>query len=100
MNDRVKKMINGDKKTIIECLSFSGAIFRMDAIACACIHHYKDDEIIKKIKELKNDTISLDGYSVSSFAHAALELLGIEKYTGNNYKVVNLIESNFDFMKP
>lgn len=95
----VAKMRVGEKEAIIGGLSHAGAIYRMNAIAFSSIHKIKDIEVQKMIKRLKDDETFLDGYSVSQFAVAALDIMNIEKYTGDNSNIKNLIASKFEFLR-
>ena len=98
-NSLVERMRTGEKQAIIEGLSHQGAIYRMNAISFSSICKIKDVEVEMRIKDLKDDDVMLDGYSVSDFAHAALELMEVETYTGNKPSVKDLIKSKFDFLK-
>lgn len=98
MNDLIHKMQKGDRDAIISGLSHKGAIFRMNAIGNAVIHGMNDTETIRTLVELKNDDVFLDGFTVGDFATAALDMLGVEKYSGNNRRMEELIDSRFDFL--
>ena len=98
MNELIEKMRSGNKAATIEGLFHGGAIFRMDAIGYSAIFHYDDTEIIARIRHLKDDLVTLDGYSVSDFAHAALDIMGVEPYCGDKITIKNLIELKFDFL--
>lgn len=98
-NSLIERMQRGEKQAIIEGLLHKGAIYRMNAISFSSICKLKDAEVETRIKDLKDDNIVLDGYSVSDFAHAALELMAVEIYTGNKPAVKELINSKFDFLK-
>lgn len=98
-NSLIERMRKGEKQAIIDGLSHSGAIYRMNAIAFSSLSRIKDAEVEKRIQELKEDDIILDGYSVSDFALAALDLMKVESYAGNKRSVKNLIDSKFDFLK-
>ena len=95
----IERMRNGDREAVIKCLSCQGAIYRMDAIAFASLNNMKDAEIIEKLMELKKGRVFLDGYTVGDFAVAALDNLGIEKYTGDDRRMKELIESGFAFLR-
>lgn len=97
-NHLIDRMKKGDKKAIVDALSHSGAIYRMNAISFCAIWKIKDPEVENRIKELKQDDVTLDGYRVSDFAAAALDLMGIETYTGNRIFTKNLIDSKFEFL--
>ena len=49
----------------------------------------EDRELIKRIQT---------GYRVSDFAYVTLDLLGLERYSGNNIRVRTLIASKFNFL--
>lgn len=98
-NSLIDKMREGKKQAIIDGLSHSGAIYRMNAISFSSICKIRDTEVEKMIKDLKNDNIILDGYSVSDFAFAALDLMKVEKYTGDKPSVKKLIKSKFEFLQ-
>lgn len=83
---------------LLDALSHQGAIYRMNAIAFSCICKADDAVIVEKIRKLKEDNVYIDGYSVSDFAKAALDIMQIEKYSGDNVRIRKLIESEFDFL--
>lgn len=97
-NNLVDKMRNGNSNAIIAGLLHHGAIYRMNAIAFSSLQGRSNKEIVEKIKALRTDHFGIDGYSVSDFAIAALDILGIEKYTGSNQNIKQLIGCRFDFM--
>ena len=99
-NELISKMQKGDRNVIFDCLSHSGAIFRMNAVGNAVIHGMNDSETISRLVELKSDNASLDGFTVGDFATAALDVLGCEKYRGNNDRMRSLIATRFNFLKP
>lgn len=98
-NELIREMQKGDRNVIFECLSCNGAIFRMNAIGNTAIFGMNDDKTINRLIELKNDKIFLDGYTVGDFAIVALDILGYEKYQGNNSRIDALIETKFDFLR-
>lgn len=98
-NSLIEGMRSGVKKAFVDGLAHSGAIYRMNAIGFYVKAGVFDEEIIDKIKELKQDEVALDGYSVADFAKAALDLMGIERYCGESLFVKKLIASKFDFLE-
>lgn len=87
----------GSDKAILKGLSHNGALIRINGIMFAVKFKHSSDKIITKLKELLSDNTEVDGYSVSQFATAALDVMGITKYTGNDENVLELIESEFSF---
>lgn len=87
------KMIRGDAEVIKKCLFSASKYARIDAIRWATYHHMESSDIVARIVELKNDDSVFFGYTVSNFAIAALEKMGIEKYEGDDEYQKDLIES-------
>lgn len=63
------------------------------AIRACCIQHISSNEIISKLKALKNDNRIAMMNKISDSAIAALDILGIEKYTGNNSAITEMIKT-------
>ena len=67
-------------------------------ICFAAIHKLRDSRIIEAIKTCKNDNDLIYAFRVSDFAVASLDVLGVEKYVGDNPQILELVESNFTFL--
>ncbi|MCD8354451.1 MAG: hypothetical protein LUC47_09105 [Clostridiales bacterium] len=94
----VKRMNSeGRPEDILAGLTHKGALIRINGIINAVCYSFKTPETVSLIKNLKNDNITFDTYSVSDFAIAALDIMGVEKYNGNRKQIVDLIGSRFDF---
>jgi hypothetical protein len=93
----IKKMYSGDKSAVREGLDQPGALYRFNGIVCATLFNYTDEDIIDRIKALKDDHVFFSGYTVSDFAIAALSVLGIEEYKGDSRKINSLIEVKLNF---
>lgn len=65
------------------------------AIRACCIQHILDNEIIDELRKLKYDNRIAMMKKVSECAIAALDILGIEKYTGYNLSIIEIIKTNF-----
>lgn len=96
---KIQAMRLGNKNAILWGLNCTGLHFRTNAIACAVIYNMTDDDIINAIKKLKPDTYTSIGTSASGCAYAALDILGIEKYTGDDREVKEYLDCKFDFYK-
>jgi hypothetical protein len=97
-----KEIEEVDKDELLNKLIEGGIVDRNNAIIEAVQHNIKDDSIINQIKRLKSDNTFLfglngGGYTVSTFAYAALDVLNIEKYKGNDEYVKKLIDFKFKF---
>lgn len=90
------KMLKGDRHAIAEGLISSSTYIRLYALQWAAYYSVLNPAIISQIMELKTDNSVDMGYTVSDFAIAALDILGVEKYRGQDKDLINLI-NNFVF---
>lgn len=96
--DLFAKIQTGDRNAILKGLIHPGAIYRVNAAMNAVRYNIKDVPVKIYLGRMKKDDIFINGYRVSDFAHAALDLLGLESYFGNELRVRRLITSKFDFL--
>lgn len=80
-----------ERKKIINNLKSDGALFRCQGIALAAIHKMADEETVRLLRELKKDRIWILGRQVGWYAIAALDFLGVEKYSGNDPEVLRFV---------
>lgn len=66
-------------------------------IASAVKNKPDDDNILNALKDLKESRLIVFGFSISQMATAALDLIGAEKYYGDEIRVHQFIESRFLF---
>lgn len=90
-------VMRGDVRAIERCISSDNNLGVVFAIVSMVKHKVKSDFACEKLKELKYKNEFEFCADISSYAYAALDLLGVEKYSGNNKAVLQLIKSNFDF---
>lgn len=88
---------SGDENAILRGLSHPGAIYRVNAAINAVRFEVKKFQVKVYLDRMKADNVVVNGYRVSEFAYAALDLLGMERYSGNEPKTKALIKSKFDF---
>lgn len=97
----LEKVYAGDKNEIIAAMLCDASFYRMNGIVEAVKHGLKEKAITRQIKNLMNDktgALSLrGGYTVADFAIAALDVLEIEKYTGDEENIKAIIQSKFEF---
>ena len=97
-NELLNRVKSGDEEAIAIALKHKGAIYRINALINIVRHSIVDSpKIIELTYTLLQDSIMLDGYEVSDFAYATLDLIGIESYSGDNQRVKALIDSRFEF---
>lgn len=97
--DKINKMLEGDKTILKQGLKSDNAISRMVAIINCTKFKIDDSKTIEDIINLTEDTSFIDicGLKVCEVALASLHLLKVKKYTGENNSVLRLIESGFEF---
>ena len=77
---------------VINNLQSDGAFYRVRGILQCVDLHFVNDSVIFSLENLKSDSVMILGYPVSAFAHAALECLGIETYTGDDSDIHRIIK--------
>ena len=80
-----------ERKKVISNLKSDGAWYRCRGIIYAAKQDMGDQEIVKLLKGLKGDPIWFAGRKVGWYAIAALEVLGVEKYTGDDHLVKEFV---------
>lgn len=100
IDKRVQNMIDGDKDAIIDGFIGSSCVLCVNAIIQATLHKMNDKAVEVQLQRLKKDDTYIfgqnTGYRISDFAYAALHLLEIVPYNGNDRAVMALIESKLD----
>ncbi len=95
---QIDAMYKGDKETIIEGISSKTQIVVANAVIAGAQQSIKEPKFIAELKNLVNDTeIVLMGIPVSSIATAALDILDIIKYEGDDEYIQSLINSKLAF---
>lgn len=81
-----------EESNILKLLSNSGAAYRGQGIALCIKEKNVSLEEAERLKSLKNDNVYVLGRPISSYAIAALDILNIEKYKGNDTDIRDLIK--------
>ena len=71
--------------------------YKFNGIISCVKENIKTDKVIERLKELKNDTATIAGHTISCFSIAALDIMNIEKYNGNDADIKELIHSKLSF---
>lgn len=93
----IEKIQNGDKNAVLQGLAHSGAFYRVNATINAVRYGIREPALKIYLDRLKQDKVIMNGYRVSDFAISALDILGFEKYVGNDLRIRALIKSKFIF---
>ncbi|MBQ4424573.1 MAG: hypothetical protein II882_02415 [Lachnospiraceae bacterium] len=78
-------------REVINKLTDAGAVFRCQGILECLEKSMNAPDVAEAMKLLKNDGVVIMGRKISSYAQAALDILGIERYNGNDPEVIELI---------
>ncbi len=85
-------------RELINKLTDEGAVFRCQGILECLKKGVNTPDAAEAMKRLKNDGVVIMGRRISSYAQAALDILGIEKYKGNDEEVIELIPDLKEYM--
>ncbi len=80
-----------DNMTCAEKLSHSGASYRLNGIVECLDKRKATRNEIDLLEKLEADGTVLGGRTMSTYAKAALDILGVKKYRGNDESVSELI---------
>lgn len=92
-----KRAFEGDKEILMDALTSTNPNATVIGIAAVVKNKPDDDDIINALKDLKESWMIIFGYSIQQMAIAALDLIGVEKYDGDEVRIHDFIESKFLF---
>lgn len=94
----INAMYNGDRETILKGISSKTQIMVANAIIAGTQQGITDTVFVDELKKLVSNTeIILMGIPISDIAIAALDILGITKYNGDDEYIHSLITSKLAF---
>ncbi len=82
---------------VLKNLKSLGTFNIFNAIVSCVNQEIISQEIITALQSLKNDKRLFAGYKISDFSTAALSILNVNKYTGNDEDIKTLINSKLKF---
>lgn len=91
-------MMNGNIEIITESISSDNTLGIVLAIGALVKNNIRDPKTDSALKKLKNDHRYEFCAKISDLSLAALDILGIENYTGNQRQIIELINSKFKFL--
>lgn len=95
---KINVMHKGDRNAVIDGISSKNPIVVANAIIAGAQQNIKDSKFILELKNLVDSTdIVLMGLPVSFIAIAALDILDVEKYQGDDDYIQSLINSKLAF---
>ena len=93
MNKTIQEMQNCNKRVIVEAIESSSPILQLNGLMFASKYSvYEASDAIKKLDCKDNKFM---GTPLSNFKIAAMHLLGIAEYKGNETQIKEMIESKF-----
>lgn len=91
--ETIEKMKHGDKETIISCINSHVPLLVLDSVIYGGKHKVKELSYIEKLKEhLHNSNVAFFGTPLSTYIKAALDVLDVLPYNGDDEYVKNWIE--------
>lgn len=98
LKHKIEAMYKGDKETILKGISSKTQIMVANAVIAGTQQGITDTVFVDELKKLVSNTeIILMGIPISNIAIAALDILGITKYNGNDEYIESLIISKLKF---
>lgn len=82
----------------LDNLNKDGTFYKFNGIVQCVKSNMLTDEVVARLRELKTDNSQIAGHSISDFSIAALDVMGIEKYYGDDSDIICLINSKFTFV--
>lgn len=95
----IEKMRNGDEAIITSCVFSETPIIALNSIMFGTINGVMNKDFISEVEKLTDSDVTFLGNPLSAFAIAALHILDIKKYTGNDEFIINLINSKMEFVR-
>lgn len=93
----VDNMYDGSTVAILNGISSMSSVEVLNAIVAGTRLKLKDKEFIKGLEKAGNNEEALMGIPIKEFAMAALDILNIEKYSGNSVRVREMIQCGLKF---
>ncbi len=93
INDEIKSMYDGDYEAIIAGIQSETPILVMNAIIAGVQHNVQDKKYVEGLRKEKENDIELLNVQIKDVAIAGLDILGIEKYMGNDVRIKKYIST-------
>lgn len=98
-NARIENITKLDDRAVISAISDENPLVSVRAICEVTARNVISKEAKKALQDSRhNDRTFWNQYKVSTFAKAALDILGMGKYQGNSVEVKELIDSKLHIL--
>ena len=94
---QIDQMHEGDLGQIIAGIHSSNDLLVMNAIFAGANQRITDEDYIAGLRKALDNSVCLMDIPISSIATAALHVLKVQKYTGHDPRILQLISSEFEF---
>jgi len=84
VQDRINMMTDGDEEEIVRSVSSQNPLLVINAILQGTKRRIQDERYIEGLKSACNNSKIVAGVSVADLATGALDVLEIQKYTGDD----------------
>lgn len=82
---------------VVEYATSSSSLKQLNAVLWGTKHRVRDERFIAAMLNMLNSDARFFGMPLSDYTQAALHVLGVQEYTGDDYSVLRLIQSDFNF---
>ncbi len=93
----IDRMKEGHVEAFLYGMDSDIPILNLNAVNFGTKYHCQRKEFIDRLKKLTDSNITFFGNEMKQFAVAALDVLGVQTYTGNDAFIKKLITSQFQF---
>ena len=97
IQSRIDRMHEGDLDQIIAGINSQNNLLVMNAVLAGANQRITDEAYIEGLRKALDNSVCLMDTPISSIAAAALHVLNVQKYTGHDPRILQLITSEFDF---
>lgn len=97
VQSNINNMHNGSTVAIINGISSRSSIEVLNAIVAGTRLKLKDKMFVKSLEKAKDNEESLMGIPIKEFAIASLDILNIQKYSGDSDRVREMIQCELKF---
>lgn len=92
------RMLNGDIPLILENLNSNNSLGIVLAIGALIKNHIRTYDTDNALKKHKNNHSFEFSMNISELTYAALDILGIEPYIGDNKNILRIIDDKLSFL--
>ncbi len=93
----ISEMQSQNYDAILYCIKAKLPILNLNAVVFGARYKYKSDDFLRSLVLLESSPHSFFGMPMSSFVLAALDVLDVRHYDGDDEFIKRIIQSQFQF---